>query len=521
MKKIYNLLAGVAVLLLSSCTGDLDQTPVIGDTSETVYSSLEGYRSVLAKIYSSYSLIGAERGGGSADISSEQGQDMLRTLFNLQELPTDEAAYKYLSGDNLSNITYMSWDATDVWVSDAYYRLFYIISLTNELLRNCSADDLARFSDNDRKVLETYALEARFMRAYTYFFALDLFGKAPYVDENSPMTAFIPEAYDGTKLYDFIKGEIDEIAPLLPEHPSYARAGQGAAYALGARLALNGEVYTGISHATEAINYCKKVMALGYSLEEDFTKLFNADNDRRTNEIIFAFATDNANSATWGSATYFIAGSCPNDGDDVTGIYGVGTAWGNFSARGEITSLFDKEKDTRFLFLTDGRDEFFTDGIETASQGYRSYKWTNLNDEGEQACVTDIGVNTDFPAFRLAEIYLTAAEAVLRGGTGMSRGEALDLVNLVRHRAYGNDEGNISDAQFTLDFIIDERGRELFNELHRRTDLIRFGRFTTSAYLWQWKGGVIDGRAVDKRYNIYPIPATELSANPNLKNELY
>ncbi len=521
MKKIYKLFAAASVLLASACTGDLDQTPVIGDTSETVYSTVEGYRSVLAKIYSSYSLIGAERGGGSADISSEMGQDMLRTLFNLQELPTDEAAYKYISGDNLGNITYMNWDATDVWVSDAYYRLFYIVSLTNELLRNCTDGALSGFSDADRATLETYALEARFMRAYTYYIALDLFGKAPYVDENTPMTAFIPEAYNGSQLYDFIKGEIDEIAPRLPEHPTYARAGQGAAYALGARLALNGEVYTGTSHATEAVEYCKKVMALGYSLESDFTKLFNADNDRRTNEIIFAFATDNANSATWGSATYLIAGSCPNDGDDVTGLYGVGTAWGNFSARGEITSLYDKENDGRFLFLTDGRDEFFTDAIETANQGYRSYKWTNLTDEGEQACVTDIGVNTDFPAFRLAEIYLTAAEAVLRGGQGMSRSEALELVNAVRTRAYGSDAGKISDAQFNLDFMIDERGRELFNELQRRTDLVRFGRFTTSAYLWQWKGGVIDGRAVDARYNIYPIPATELSANPNLKNELY
>lgn len=520
MKKIYGIIAVVAALLLSACTGDLDQKPVIGDTSETVYNSVEGYRSVLAKIYSTYSLIGAERGGGSPDISSEQGQDMLRTLFNLQELPTDEAAYKYLSGDNLSNITYMSWDATDVWVSDAYYRLFYIISLTNELLRNCTDSAIAKFSEADAAVIRTYALEARFMRAFTYWWVLDLFGKAPYVDRDTPMTGFIPEVYDGTQLYDFIKGEIDAIAPLLPASPSYARAGQGAAYALGARLAINGEVYTGQSHATEAIEYCRKVMALGYTLENDYKLLFNADNDRRTNEIIFAFATDNANSATWGSATYIIAGSCPNDGDDVTGLYGVGTAWGNFSARGEFTSLFDRA-DSRFRFITDGRDEFFTDAIESAGQGYRSLKWTNLNDEGEQACVTDIGVNTDFPIFRLAEIYLTAAEAVVRGGSGMDRTEARNLVNELRRRAFGNTDGDISDAQLNLEFILDERARELYYELHRRTDLVRFGKFTTAAYLWQWKGGVIDGRAVDARYNIYPIPATELSANPNLKNELY
>lgn len=154
--------------------------------------------------------------------------------------------------------------------------------------------------------------------------------------------------------------------------------------------------------------------------------------------------------------------------------------------------------------------------------GYYSMKWTNLNDLGEQACPTDIGVNTDLPAFRLAEIYMIAAEAVLRGATGMTRTEATELVNAVRVRGYNGDEaGKISEAQLNLDFIIDELGREFYFELHRRTDLVRFDRFAGSNYNWQWKGGVLDGRGVDKRYNIYPIPMAELSANPNLKNELY
>lgn len=512
--------AAALALVAFACTDDLDQKPVIGTTSEQIYSSVEGYQSVLAKIYGSYSLIGAERGGGSSDISSNQGQDMLRTLFNLQELPTDDAAYKYMSGDNLTDISYISWDENDVWVSDAYYRLYYIIALSNEFLRYCDEGSLSRFDTTDQSEIRQYALEARFMRAYTYYIVLDLFGKGPFVDENSPMTAYIPDAYNGKELYDYIKSEIDDVAENLPANPDYARAGKGAAYALGARLAINGQVYTGESHADEALDYCRKVMELGYSLESDYRKLFNADNDKRTNEIIFAFATDNANSATWGSATYFIAGACPNDGDDVTGLYGVGTAWGNFSMRGEVTSLFADE-DTRRLFLTDGRTEFFTDGIETAAQGYRPNKWTNLDDEGNQACVTDIGVNTDFGVFRLAEIYLTAAEAVLRGATGMSRSEVLGLVNDVRYRAYGSDNGKITDAQLNLDFIIDERAREFYHELMRRTDLVRFGRFAGSNYNWQWKGGVLDGRGVDKRYDVYPIPATELAANPNLKNELY
>lgn len=123
---------------------------------------------------------------------------------------------------------------------------------------------------------------------------------------------------------------------------------------------------------------------------------------------------------------------------------------------------------------------------------------------------------------RLADVYLMAAEAFLRGGAGISRSEALDLVNDVRLRAYKNDEsGKISDSDFTLDFMLDERARELYLESVRRTDLIRFGKFTSDAYIWQWKGGVLDGSSVNDKYNIYPIPDTDLTANPNLTNPQY
>ena len=127
-----------------------------------------------------------------------------------------------------------------------------------------------------------------------------------------------------------------------------------------------------------------------------------------------------------------------------------------------------------------------------------------------------VTVSAPPPAVRLC------VEAQLRGGTGLSRTEALELVNKVRLRAYNQDEsGKISDSDFTLDFILDERARELYLESVRRTDLIRFNKFVSADYIWQWKGGVLDGRAVNKKYNIYPIPDTDLTANPNLHNPLY
>ena len=146
-------------------------------------------------------------------------------------------------------------------------------------------------------------------------------------------------------------------------------------------------------------------------------------------------------------------------------------------------------------------------------------KFTNLTDGGEAASNSAAdGCNTDIPVFRLAEVYLTAAEAVVRGGKGMSTDEACGLVNQIRRRAFNGTSGDIDADAMTLDFFIDERGRELYMECVRRSDLVRFDRFTTDKYLWEWKGGVASGRAVDSRFNHYPIPAAEISANPNLKN---
>ena len=173
------------------------------------------------------------------------------------------------------------------------------------------------------------------------------------------------------------------------------------------------------------------------------------------------------------------------------------------------------------LFFTEGQTQYL-DKVDDQSNGYYVTKWTNLTDGGEAASNTGAdGVNTDYPMFRLADIYLMLAESVVKGGSGSSMTEALSYVNDLRYRAYGSNDGHIVVGQLTPDFILDERCRELYWECTRRTDLIRHGKFTTSNYIWQWKGGVKDGKSVDAKYNIYPIPSSELSANPNMTNENY
>jgi hypothetical protein len=199
-----------------------------------------------------------------------------------------------------------------------------------------------------------------------------------------------------------------------------------------------------------------------------------------------------------------------------------------FRVRGELPALFESEDDARCMFFTDDQTQWFTKSIDDQSQGYFGEKYSNLTDAGETASNTGaVGADIDYPVFRLAEIYLTAAEAILRGGSLTADGvtyntqKAVDLVNAVRERAYGDSNHDVNSSKLNLQYILDERGRELYWECLRRTDLIRYGQFTGGNYIWQWKGGVLDGRSTDSKYNVYPIPTAELSANPNLSNENY
>jgi hypothetical protein len=134
-------------------------------------------------------------------------------------------------------------------------------------------------------------------------------------------------------------------------------------------------------------------------------------------------------------------------------------------------------------------------------------------DNGPVSDVNKEFSDIDFPVFRLSEMYLIYAEAVLRGGTGGDNTTALNQLNLIRTRA-GAAAFNAGDLN--LQTVLNERGRELFWEGHRRTDLVRYGLLTTGTYLWPWKGGVASGTAVDSKYNVFPIPAANRIANPNL-----
>lgn len=528
MKKLLYTISAISLLFVA-CTKDLDQMPNIEPSSEVVYSKADNYISVLAKCYASFVTAGQQKGGGDPDLSSNSGYDYMRCYFNMQEAGTEEIGSTWIEGDNTANLTYLSWDANDPWVSDMYYHCYYTITLSTEFIKHCSDDAIAGFTPAQQETIKTYKAEARFLRALAYYHALDLFHNIPYADEKLIGTTLLPEGWKAAKMFSYLENELIECSKNMKDAASceYGHAPRAAAWMLLARLYLNAEVYEAGAQNDSCMVYSKKVINEGYALESNYAKLFNASNDKRVglgNEIIFPLVVNSTHVTSWGATTYLVCGEVDSDHGPKADSVGCSSAWGMFRVRGELPALFDMAKDKRAMFYTTGQSQYMDKGVTVRTGGYFSVKWSNKNDEGVATSNSaSDGVNTDFPVFRLADAYLMYAEAAARSNKNLS--EALGYVNDLRNLrgitsvSEGDLTATVNGIPFK--FFLDERGRELYWECVRRTDLIRFNCFTSNNYLWQWKGGVKDGIGVDKKYNIYPIPTTEISANPNLKNENY
>ena len=513
---------GVGIVTLNACTKDLDRKPFYDVTSASVYEDFANYKSVLAKIYAGLATTGQQGPAGKPDVSDidEGFSNYIRTLWYLQELPTDEAVIGW--GDaTLQDLHRMNWTASDAFVKAMYYRIYYQITLCNAFIRETSDDKLGSrgISGTDLEEAKKFNAEARFMRALSYYHALDLFGNVPMVTENDPVGTFFPPQKTRAEIFNYVESELKAIETLLaePKQNEYARADKSAAWALLAKLYLNADVYIGQPKYTEAITYASNVINAGYSLEPNYNKLFLTDNNTSP-EIIFPVAFDGVRTKTYGGTTFLVHG--PVGGKMKPADFGIDGGWGGMRTTKNIVQLFpdpNGAQDKRGVFFTEEQSLEIND-ITNFKDGYPIVKFKNVSSTGAPG--SDPGKvfpDTDYPMFRLAEIYLTYAEAVLRNGSGGSAATALQYINALRTRAYGNTTGNITASQLTLDFILDERARELKWELTRRTDLIRYNKFTGSNYLWPWKGGIKEGRGVEDFRKIYPIPASDLIANPNLQ----
>lgn len=513
----------VALFAASACTDDLNREPfpVSGLTAATVYKDAANYRAFLAKLYAGLATSGQQGPAGQPDISGldEGFSQYIRQYWKAQELPTDEAVIGWNDG-SLPTYNTLTWGIGNEFVAAMYNRIYYQIALCNEFIRQSTPTKLSErgISGQDAATIKVFHAEARFLRALSYYHALDLFGNVPFVTEADPIGAFLPEQTTRAELFNYIEKELLEIdADLLaPRSNEYGRADKAAAWALLAKLYLNAQVYVNQAKYTECIAQCNKIIAAGYTLQPNYRHLFMADNNR-SSEFIFAVAFDGQRTQNYGGTTFLVhasVGGSMNPAD-----FGVNSGWWGLRTTKNLVNLFADPSgatDRRAMFYTDGQKLEIGD-IFTFQDGYAVSKFSNRTSTGGQGSdPRGEFVDTDFPLFRLADVYLMYAEAVLRGGSGGSQATALQYVNALRTRAYnGSNAGNVT--AINLDFILDERARELYWEGHRRTDLIRYGKFTGGSYLWPFKGGTAAGVAVADTRNLFPIPNADIIANPKLK----
>ncbi len=530
MKQYIYKVFGFALVSMSllSCDKNLDLFPTNDVTPEVVYSTADGYRQSLAKIYGTMALTGNAGPAGAPDVyypGSDEGQnaDFFRTFWNAQELSTDEAITAW--GDpGLPDFHSLNTSPSNLFLHGVYYKAMYQVAIINEFIRQSTDDKLGsrNITGADADEIRTYRPEVRFLRAFDYWVMMDLFGNPPFATEADLVGGPNPRQIQRAELFDYIESELLDIETQLkaPRTNLYGRADQAAAWALLARLYLNAEVYTGTAKWTEAALYAKKVIDAGYSLLPNHRHLLLADNNTGLTagsvnpEFIFTINYDGLRTQGFGGTTFLIKGGIGNTMNAAD--YGMNEGWGGHRTTKALVNKFADPSGA-----TDKRAQFFTNGhtiditsVATFSSGYAVTRFQNKRRDGSNGNST-IFSDVDMPIFRLAEMYLIYAEAVKRGGAG-DAGLALTYINNLRQRAYGNTSGDISAGDLTVDFLLDERARELYWEGHRRTDLIRYNKFTTADYLWPWKGGVASGTGVASYKNLYPLPSADLNVNTNL-----
>lgn len=512
--------AVVGLLSATSCVKDLEREPITDVTSASIFKDFANYPNALAKLYGGLAIGGQVSGDGGnypdSDINGINGgfSQYTRLLYTLNVISTDEAVIGWNDG-NLHTIHKMTWDSSNEFIAAAYYRIYTEIAFCNEFLRNVTDEKLASNGISGDNLTEAKYMraEARFLRVQSYYHALDMFGNVPFVDESYlPGSVNPPQRIERAALFNYVEQELLACANELKDARSnaYGRADKAAAWALLARLYLNASVYTGTQRNNDCITYCNKVIGAGYSLKPNYGSLFLADNNVNNPEAIFTVNFDGINTQTNGGTTYLVHAAV--GGTMPAADFGINGGWSGIRTTKAFVNKFPTSGvDKRGNFYTAGQNLEIND-LGSFNDGYAFIKFKNVKSDGTPGAHNN-WVEADIPLYRLADIYLMYAEATLRGGNG-NQATAVEYINQLRQRAYGNTSGNVTSIN--LDFILDERARELSWELTRRTDLIRYGKFTTGDYVWPWKGNIKDGKAVESYRNLYPIPAKDIVANPNL-----
>lgn len=538
---IKSALAPAAALFISlastSCLNDLDKEPISPKIDLEV--SNDG---LFNKCYANFGINGNGSGSNSDDDPDVKGFDdpgmtgLVRAMFNMNELPTDEATCSW--GDGLQELNSATYSPSHPWVKLYYTRLTLGITTCNRYLQMAGSDDATRTA------------EVRFLRAMQYFLLMDAYGNVPFTE-----TMEKPTQKSRQEMYEWLVGELKAIEPNLMEaepkkstNANYGRIDKAACWLLLSRLYLNAEVYTGTAHWQEAKDYAEKVIKSRYRLNTTgssngkwsaYQMVFMGDNMETSaaNEIIFPIVNISGKTASYGNSLFLIAGCFDsnmhaNADEDPNGSNGcTGQNWIGLHPRVSLIKKFFEGKDIpnasskemttaanddRAIFWGEDRPLEISN-ITKSADGFGVAKFINYNAEASSPAHVDSKfADMDWPFMRVAEAYLNYAEADAHLNGNKTSGEATRLVNDLRARANADASRDVTQG-YSLDELCDEWAREFYFEGMRRTTLVRFGKFGgNTGYNWDWKGGVKEGKDFDDHFNVYPVPLTQLQSNSNL-----
>lgn len=533
MRTIYVITA--ALLLTVSCVRDLDTLPPQNalPVAENVYGkTADTYLEGLSFLYFQFvtnDLTDLQQMDGGAS-------ELVRAFWSVQEATADAAKCSW------ENDAWVRALNTNTWTSEqndavyaVYVRTLQGIAYVNEYLRQTTDDKLDGRGVPDDVKAEVYGFrdEARFLRAYFYWMALDCFGSVPFSTENSPFGGtYTPPQASRTDIFNFCVSELQSLlgdsGHLPAARSSYPRADRGSAAGLLARLYLNAEVYTGTPMWAEAKAVCEEIFGMGYALSPDYEALFRGDNGENAaarGEMLWAVPYDAEKTQSYGGTSYLLAASlAATDITDRSKPNGQRNGWAGLRVPYEYVSRFfdvsGQDYSTGFyetadargrMFYIKGRQESMDNALYVFMNGWSCLKFNNIPYGVTESAYlptadTKAFSDVDFPMIRLAEIYLIYAEACMNIGD--------EIPGLSRLAELSARAGVSPPEEITEEFLMEERARELMWEAHRRTDLIRFGLFTSSDYLWPYKGGdSFAGQAFPSYKTLFPLPPTELAVN--------
>ena len=536
MKHIAWIAAG-ASMLFTACIGDLDTLPLnpSDSTSETVYGADEsGYIAGLTKLY--FNFVSNET--TDLQVSDAGASELVRAFWTVQEVTSDACKCAWENDAWVRAMNTNTWsDADNDATYAVYVRTLQGIAYTNEYLRQTASDRLSDrgVSSELAAKIQGFRAEARFLRAYFYWMALDVFGDVPFTTENSPFGGGVnPKQASRKDVFDYCISELTDLASDESAMPAarsnYPRADKGAVNGLLARMYLNAEVYTGTPMWQEAKDACEDIFTMGYSLCPEYSDLFRGDNGENADalkEIIFGVAYDAEQTQSYGGTSYLtLAAIAATDVSSTQMINGVNNGWGGIRVPYEYVEKYFNVRNADYsagtydvndkrgrMFYIKGRSESMDGALYVFLNGWSCLKFNNIPHNMDQdsylaTAASKAYSDIDFPMIRLGEIYLIYAEACMNLGQANT---ALPKVQDLAARA-----GVTAPTSITQEWLIEERARELMWEGHRRTDLIRYGKFTSSSFLWTYKGGSFSGQGFDDHMKIFAIPASELASNPEL-----